>query len=75
MDYRNLKTVAQLAESSPAFTEASLRWMIFEAETNGLNRALVKRGRRVLFDVPEFERWLENQRVESPLCRDDSGRA
>ena len=75
MDYRNLKTVAQLAESSPAFTEASLRWMIFESETNGLNRALVKRGRRILIDVPEFELWLEGQRVESPLCRDDSGRA
>ncbi len=75
MDYRNLKTVKQLAEASPAFTEASLRWMIFEAEKTGLNRALVKRGRRVLIDVPEFERWLEGQRVEGRLCRDDSGRA
>ena len=63
MDYRNLKTVKQLAESSPAFTEASLRWMIFNAETNGLDRALIKRGRRVLIDVPEFERWLDGQRM------------
>jgi len=63
MDYRNLRSVKQLAEANPAFTEASLRWMIFNAETNGLNRALVKRGRRILIDVPEFERWLEGQRV------------
>ena len=63
MEIKNLVTVKQLAEASPAFTEASLRWMIFNAETSGLDRALVKRGRRILIDVPEFERWLEEQRV------------
>ena len=63
MEIKNLVTVKQLAEASPAFTEASVRWMIFNAETNGLDQALVKRGRRVLVDVTEFERWLEGQRV------------
>ena len=69
MEIENLVTVKQLSEASPAFTEASLRWMIFNAETNGLNRALVKRGRRILFDVPEFERWLEEQRVGHVAAR------
>jgi hypothetical protein len=63
MNLEKLVTVKQLSVFSPAFSEASLRWMIFNAETNGLNRALVKPGRRVLIDVPEFERWLESQRL------------
>ncbi len=63
MRSENLVTVTQLAEKSPAFTEASIRWKIFQAENNGLDRALVKVGRRVLIDVVEFERWLEGQRL------------
>lgn len=67
-----LVTVKQLAVASPAFTEASLRWKIFHAETNGLDRALVKVGRRVLIDLVEFERWLDQQRVREvesvPSC-------
>ena len=46
-----------------ALDYAALGWMIFCAETNGFDRALIKRGRRVLIDVPEFERWLESQRL------------
>ena len=61
--FGDLRTVRQLASMNPAFSQASLRWMIFNAETNGLDRALIKRGRRVLIDVPEFERWLESQRL------------
>lgn len=69
MRSENLLTVRQLAKSSPAFTEASLRWLIFNAKSNGLNRALVKVGRRVLIDVPEFEMWLEGQRQVPPAGR------
>jgi len=72
----HLLTVKQLAEKSPAFSEASLRWMIFCAEQNGLARALVKVGRRVLIDVAEFERWLESQRlgeVESVTAHEAKG--
>ena len=75
MRSENLFTVRQLAISSPAFTEASLRWLIFNAKSNGLNRALVKVGRRVLIDLPEFEMWLEGQRQVPPSGRcDGSGR-
>ena len=58
----NLRTVKQLAHSSPAFTEASLRWLIFQAGSNGLESALVRVGRRVLFDVERFNSWLEEHR-------------
>ena len=61
--FGDLRTVRQLASMNPAFSEASLRWLIFNAEKNGLDCALVKPGRRVLIDIHEFERWLEERRV------------
>ena len=76
MTFENLVTVKQLSVSSPAFSEASLRWTIFCAEQNGLARALVKVGRRVLIDVAEFERWLESQRLgdaESVTAQESKG--
>lgn len=64
--YGNLKTVRQLVEESrkiagghvPAFTEGSLRWLIFNAAENGLEVAIVRVGRRVLIDVDAFNAWL-----------------
>ena len=63
MDYRNLKTVKQIAELNPAFSEAALRWIRFNAETNGFESAFVKVGRRVLIDLTEFEERLEDGRL------------
>ena len=62
MDFDNLKTVRQLAEANPAFTESSLRWLIYRAHDNGLDEAIVRVGRRVLFDMDRFEDWLEDRR-------------
>lgn len=62
MNYRKLKTVKQLAHENPAFTEASLRWLIYRAEENGIDEVLVRVGRRVLFDMERFEEWLEKRR-------------
>jgi hypothetical protein len=40
------------------------RWLIFNAEENGLERAIVRVGRRVLIDVDAFNEWLAGrQRV------------
>jgi len=58
-----LRTVRQVSEMNPAFSEAGLRWLIFNSEQNGLDRALVKVGSRIFFDLPEFEQWLEERRV------------
>ena len=65
MDCTNLRTVKQVAEMNPAFSEAAIRWMRFNAETNGFDRVLVKVGRRVLIDLAEFENWLEEGRVDN----------
>lgn len=59
---RNLKTVSQFAADSP-FTEAQIRWWVFNAATNGLQSAVVRIGRRVYIDVDGFDRWIDAQQV------------
>lgn len=60
-----LATVRQLAGLYPAFSEASIRWLIFKAKENGLDPALVHIGRRVLIDVPRFGEWVNSQRSKA----------
>ncbi len=62
MNYEKLRTVKQIAEANPAFTEASLRWLIYQSDQNGLDEVLVRVGRRVLFDMEKFNEWLEHRR-------------
>lgn len=61
---RNLKTVSQFSGDSP-WTEAQLRWFIFNSGTNGMADAgaVVRVGRRVFLDVDGFERWIDAQQV------------
>ncbi len=71
IQFEKLRTVQQIVDASrpvgidtvPAITEGSLRWLIFNAEENGLNQALVRVGRRVLIDVDAFNAWLESRRA------------
>ena len=65
MAFDDLRTVRQVAEASPAFSEASLRWLIFNGESNGFAEVLVKVGRRVLIDVRKLDEWLEKNRLRS----------
>lgn len=59
-----LRTIAQLAaESGGLFSEGSLRWHVFHAEKTGLDRCIVRVGRRVYFDLDRFEAWLAEQRA------------
>jgi hypothetical protein len=60
---RDLHTVSQFA-SKTSFTEPQLRWWIFNAATNGLDKfgAVVRvGGRRVYLDPAAFERWIDSQ--------------
>ncbi|MET4103984.1 hypothetical protein ABIE58_003432 [Roseovarius sp. MBR-78] len=63
IDYKELRTVKQLAAEAPFVTESKLRWWIFHAETNGMAPALIKIGGRVYIDRSEFNKWLEGQRM------------
>ena len=62
MGFEDLRSVRQIAEANPAFSEASLRWLIFKAKDNGLEDAIIKVGRRVLIDIRRFDDWIESKR-------------
>lgn len=69
VDYRNLRTVKQIADECPAVTIGQLRWWIFNAESNGMAVALVRIGGRVYIDVDAFNSWMEDARVRTMDAR------
>lgn len=54
-----LLTVRQFAERHTAFSQAGLRYLIFNASTNGMAKCLRRVGRRVLIDETIFFEWIE----------------
>lgn len=64
MKLENLMTIKQAAERHPALTEPMIRWWIFNADRNGLNRAIIRVGGRIFLDRIVFEEWFEDHRVE-----------
>ena len=68
---RPLSTVRQFSEKHPAFSQGSLRNLIFLADErhtskgkipgNGLSMALVRIGRKLLIDEAKFFEWVEQQ--------------
>ncbi len=52
--------VAQLSAEIPAFTQSSIRWLIFKSNENGLDQsgAILRVGRRVLIDSDKFVDWV-----------------
>jgi hypothetical protein len=56
-----LRTVKQFCEEHPAFTQGSLRWLLFNRRTNELERAVLKIGRRVFIDPDAFFSWVDEQ--------------
>lgn len=64
-ELRTVKQLAQELKPTGAFTEATLRWLIFNRNTNGFDQALVHVGRRVFIDRERFGAWLNAQRERS----------
>lgn len=68
---RILLTVRQFSDKHPAFTQGSLRNLIFLSDNrktshgtiqgNGLNIALVRIGRKLLIDETKFFHWIDEQ--------------
>ena len=68
---RILLTVKQFSDKNPAFTQGSIRNLIFLAEPrattkgvingNGLDKALLRIGRKVLIDESNFFEWVDDQ--------------
>lgn len=57
-----LQTVARFVGDSP-FSEAQVRWWIFNERHNGLasHDAIVRIGRRVYVNPEGFDRWIASQ--------------
>jgi hypothetical protein len=57
---RKLLRVAQFCEQNPAFSQASMRWLIFNSAANGMDAAgvILRVDRRVLIDVERFHNWV-----------------
>lgn len=60
----NLLTVQMFVQKHPAFTAGGLRWLLFHRQENGLSRAVVRCGRKLLIDEEEFFSWLSEQQNE-----------
>ena len=58
-----LVSVPQFSLIEPAFTQASIRWLLFHREKNGLlqSGAVVQLGRRVLLRPKLFRAWIDAQ--------------
>ncbi len=61
---RYLLTVPQFADAHPAFPISSLRWLLYQRKGNGLHKAVVRVGRRVLIDEARFFQWIAEQNGE-----------
>ncbi len=57
---RSLFTIKQFAEVYPAFPIANLKWLLYQRKGNGLHKAVVRVGRRVLIDEDRFFQWLDD---------------
>jgi hypothetical protein len=68
-------TVRQTAARHRAFTEGSLRWLIFNRNSNGFDYCLVRIGRRLLIDDQRFIDWVAQHRERvSDASRDNAMR-
>lgn len=51
-------TVKDIVEKYPAFSEPTIRWWIFQAQTNGFERCIIKIGGRIYIDQMKFDEWI-----------------
>lgn len=56
---KRLATVRQTVELYPAFSQSSIRWLIFNERSNGFETTIRRIGRKVLIDLDAFEAFIE----------------
>ena len=54
-------TPKKLSVAEDAFSEASIRWHVFNAKRNGLEPHIRRIGRKVLINVAGFRQWIAAQ--------------
>ncbi|MFT7660031.1 MAG: hypothetical protein ACI89S_001143 [Gammaproteobacteria bacterium] len=60
---KRIGTLPQTSQAYPAFTVASLRWLVFNEKTNGFSSCIRRIGRKVLIDFDSFEQWIDDQQL------------
>jgi hypothetical protein len=55
-------TVKQTSDKHPAFSENSLRWIIFNSRFNGSSAFLRRVGRKILIDDEAFVAWIDSHK-------------
>lgn len=59
---KRLATVKKIPTLYPgAFTESSIRWLVFNEKQNGFCKCIRRIGRKVLIDLDSFETWIDEQ--------------
>lgn len=58
----NLRSRQQMLDEFSYPTKGGLDWLLFHRESNGLNVAVVRIGRRLFIDIERFSEWLESHR-------------
>ena len=78
--HAELVPVPHFHKVEPAFTQGSLRWLLFQRDQNGLAKsgAIVKIGRRLLIDPARFRAWARGggsipAPIGSKKCRGPHG--
>ena len=61
-DRKMKMTVQQYVDSHPYYTLAAFRWILFNRATNGINKAVIKIGKKILIDSEAAEAWENSQR-------------
>lgn len=55
-------TVAQLSQRYPAFSQGSIRWLIFTGgPNNSFSKVIVRIGRKVVINLSKWKAFLEEQ--------------
>jgi len=58
----SFSTVKQTSDKNPAFTQNSLRWIIFNSKFNGASVFLRRVGRKILIDDDAFVAWIDGHK-------------
>lgn len=54
-------TVKQVKQIYPAFTDSSIRWIIFNESRYDRYKWLKRIGKKILIDKKEFDSWIREQ--------------
>jgi len=54
-------SVREITQLYP-FSEGSLRYWLFNGKKNGLSSCVRRLGRKIIFNIPEFEEWINSRK-------------